>query len=135
MQYEPCNGTCYAYEDVFNLKELANDPERLETLMSKLLKAHGPACGNEHIRYGIDLDEKLNTFVGSFMHFNKLELVAGKDATQVLESLCDLVNDYYESEDGKKEIEANPGLGHSVCEHGEDTELRQFVLKASGLAA
>lgn len=134
MRYEPCQGTCYAWDSVFSMRQLAENPAHLDAVMGKLLKAHGPACGNRHIGYGIDYSEA-GYYVASFVHFGRLDLLTGTNPTELFESLLDFVNKYWETVEGKREIQDNPGLGHGVCEHGEETELKEFVLKASGLLA
>jgi hypothetical protein len=129
MQYEPCDGTCYAWDSRAPIEViLENDKPRLNTLVKALTKIHEPACGNINIRYGIDLDEDNYLFIGSFYHYGHLELFSNKDIIVLLETMCQYIEAFYSTDIGKMELATSPGLGHDVCEHGEDNKLQNFIV-------
>ncbi len=132
MHYEPCQGLCYSWEDVVDVSELASDPERYARLKASMIQIHEPSCGDDQIRYAIDLDEDNALFVASFMHYGKLELLSGKNLVDLLEEFCVMVTAYWESDVGVLELEAGNGVGHDVCEHGKDHQLDAFMDKFSG---
>lgn len=144
MQYEPCNGDCYAWGDdddddvkhentasFSSIRSLKDNLPRLKSLMDRLVKIHEPLCGNANMRYAIDQDTKTGLYVGSFWHYGKLELVMNSTILNTLEDLIEMVLKHITSEAGIAEVAADPGLGHSVCHYGEDQDLRKFVLKAA----
>ncbi len=132
MHYEPCQGTCYSWEDVVDVSELSSDPERYARLKASMIQIHQPACGDEKIRYAIDLDEANGLFIASFMHYGKLELLTGKNLVDLLEEFCVMVTAHWGTETGILELEAGGGFGHRVCKHGEDRQLNAFMDKFSG---
>jgi hypothetical protein len=142
MQHEPCNGMCYApsydggenFESFKAMNAFKNDLPRLKKFFENLLKVHEPLCGNEKLRIAIDVDDIANIYVGSFMHFNKLETVIGDNILDTLEAIIEIALTVYETEDFKKDLVANPGQGHDVCDHGEDHDLKKFVLRETGIA-
>ena len=127
MKYEPCNGACYVGSNVVDLSELQNNIPRFHNIINKMIKIHDPACGNENIRYGIDLDEDNQLFVASFMHNNKLELLSGVNLVPLLEKFCDMAIAYWNSDIGKEELRDYKGLGHDVCTHGKNDDLIKFI--------
>ena len=145
MQYEPCNGECYAYDggdddnsddrpdgdDTLPLGPLRFDKPRLKRIMDKLIAMHEPLCGNKNLRYGIDLDEKNDLFIGSFWHYGKLELFTGKKLYDLVEEMADFILAFYKTEAYAEESKDDKGLGHSVCEYGEDDDLRRFMIRTS----
>lgn len=156
MQYEPCMGTCYAWDndkddddrdtdrggtstsdddggdsDILPLHHLANDLPRLKALMTKLVAMHQELCGNKNLRYGIDLDEDNQIFIGSFLHYGKLELFTETCHIRLIEKMADYVLPFYETDAYKEESKFDKGLGHDVCEHGEDDDLRRFIVRTS----
>ena len=132
MKYEPCNGKCYTAPNTFPLNPVVTDAEATE-LLDKVIEMHEFACGNEGLAYGIDLDEEREVFVGSFLHFGNLDLVTSDTAMGCLANLHEVVMEWRNSDAGSTTLRENPGLGHDVCEHGEDQDLRAFALKFSGL--
>lgn len=142
MQYEPCNGMCYAwskdngdenFESFKAMNAFKTDLPRLKKFFQMLTKVHEPLCGNEKLRIAIDVDTVANIYVGSFIHFNKLETVIGDNILDTLEAIFEITLGVYETEDFKKDLAANPGKGHNVCEHGEDHDLKVFVLRQAGI--
>jgi len=146
MQYEPCNGDCYSYDDSDDDNSSESDSEdsdqlplgplrwdlkRMKNIIDKLVAMHQPLCGNVNLRYGIDLDETNNIFIGSFWHYGKLELFTGKDLYNLVESMADFILTFYTTEAYAEESKNDKGLGHSVCHYGEDQDLRRFMIRAS----
>lgn len=153
MQYEPCNGLCYAWDndddsagsgiggggsidddkdtDILPLRALRNDPTRLKSIMVKLVAMHQELCGNTNIRYGIDLDEDRGIFIGSFWHYGKLELFTDTNHITLIEQMADFVLPFYQTEAYGEESKHDKGVGHSVCEHGEDDDLLRFIIRTS----
>lgn len=138
MQYEPCDGLCYApsydpmdenYESFFAIRGLKDDKPRLAKLLTKLTEIHEPLCGNKNMRYAIDKDDVAGTFVGSFWHYGKLELVLGDNLLNTIEDLSELILRHFQTQSHKQDLKNDPGLGHSVCEHGVDEDLRTFVIE------
>lgn len=134
MQYEPCNGECYAPGDVLNLSGLSKDVPRRERLLADLKAIHDPICGNAAYRYGMDLDEESGTFVASFWHAGKLELFAGSGMVAVLEDFCQAVKFHFQTVEGIRELQDNPGLGAEVCRHSEGNKLDEFMREHGGIA-
>lgn len=158
MQYEPCNGECYAWDrddddrgsdsgsgsggsggsddddkdtDIMPLRALRNDPIRLKSVMTKLVSMHEELCGNKNLRYGIDLDEDRNIFIGSFWHYGKLELFTETCHIRLIEKMADFVIPFYKTEAYFEESKQDKGLGHTVCEHGENDNLLRFIIRTS----
>ncbi len=147
MQYEPCNGDCYAYDpsddtdspddtkddDQLPLGPLRFDKPRLKAIIDKLVAMHQPLCGNVNLRYGIDLDEENKLFIGSFWHYGKLELFTGKELYILVEQMADYILAFYKTEAYAEESKNDKGLGHDVCHYGEDQDLRRFMIRVSGI--
>lgn len=133
MKYEPCNGRCYEYDDVLKIKDFSMSLQDAATLLDRIIAIHEPACGNEHLAYGMDYDEGTGVFVASFQHFGQLDLFTSTDGVECMNKLIDGALAWYSSEDGKRLLAEHPGEGHNVCEHGEDHDLRRFALRFSGL--
>lgn len=102
--------------------------------MECMVVMHEPVCGNRNTRLGLDVDEESGTFVGSFLHYGRLELVAASNPVQAIIRLSNLVALHIQSEAWKLELASDPGLGHEVCEHGHDEDLKKFSLEHSGLS-
>lgn len=149
MQYEPCSGTCYAWDppsggddddssddtssdgDILPLRALRNNVPRLKSVMTNLVAMHQELCGNKNLRYGIDFDEDTGIYIGSFWHYGKLELFSAKDHIDAIEKMSGFVLNFYQTDVYKEESKVDKGLGHNVCEHGEDDNLRRFIIKSS----
>jgi hypothetical protein len=134
MKYEPCNGECYVPDDVINLSFLAENLIELKKITAKLIKAHEPLCGDENLAYAIDFDDVNKLFIGTFLHYRKLELFCGKDMLSVLNQLCDGAIAHFASPEGLRELKSAAALGHDVCEHGKDEDLLHFMIKHSGIS-
>lgn len=132
MRYEPCNGRCYAPDEVLELKELSLSMAEAAILLDRILAIHEPACGNENLAYGMDYDEDTEVFVASFIHFVSLDLFVSRDGIACINKLIDGALDWYTSEEGKAKLDRYPG-NHEACEHGDDHDLRRFALRFSGL--
>lgn len=133
MKYEPCNGRCYEYDDVLKIKDFSMSLTDAAILLDRIIAIHEPACGNEHLAYGMDYDEDTDVFVTSFRHFGDLDLYTSKDGVECMNKLIDGALAFYRSDEGKRLLAEHPGKGHEVCEHGEDHDLRRFALRFSGL--
>lgn len=133
MKYEPCSGQCYDHRDVLRISGLGGQVEEMAALLAKIVKIHEPACGNLHLAYGLDLDEETNTFVASFQHYGAIELFVAPNAFKALNDLADVALAYYATDAYAEAVKAQPGVGHDVCEHGNDQDLRHFALQYSGL--
>lgn len=134
MKYEPCDGRCYAWEDVINMEELGVDVKSAAALLDRIINIHEPACGNENLAYALDYDEDSKVFIASFIHYGSLDLFADQKALGALNKLIDAALLYYSTEEYKTLVKEKPGKGHDVCEHGEDHDLRRFAMKFSGLS-
>ncbi len=113
MGYEPCKGDCYCYDDVLPIDEL--DSTRKAAVVQKLLDMHAPMCGNEALRYGVDLVE---TFLGT-------------DMLGVVDQIADSALAHFASEQFAKEAALAPGLGRGVCAYGNDASLVDFIQKTA----
>lgn len=154
MKYEPCTGQCYAYSDVMRIHTLGLDMKGAAEFLKRLLKIHGPSCGNESIQFRLDADEferdgyheaaqvglvpctdKDTRFVASFYHYGSLDLFAGDTPLQAMNKMIDAVLAWYESDEGKQLIKRDSPNTHRdmVCEHGTDNKLINFAIEFSGL--
>ena len=121
MKYQPCSGACYAPDEVLDLASVP-EPERT-ALVSGLISIHEPACGNDKVRYALDLDEGDGLFIASMIIDGELTLYTSRSAVGALVDLIAGASAFWETEHGKQ-IAA---LGdHDVCEHGKDQDLRSF---------
>lgn len=136
MQYEPCNGDCYAHgQEFFKLmKSLLDDEAKFKTLTEKLVKIHEPLCGNVNLRYAMDLDENTGVYIGTFTHYGRLELFSNKDPIKLMDEMADNILKHFKSDRWQEELEMEKGLGHSVCHYGEDEDLRKFIRRTAELA-
>jgi len=133
MKYEPCNGRCYAPDEVLNIKEFSMPLMDAAVLLDRIIKIHEPACGNDNLSYGMDYDEVSGVFIASFIHFGELDLFTSRSGLECMNSLIDGALSWYESDTAKEKLSSNPGVSHSACQHGEDYDLRRFALRFSGL--
>jgi len=129
MQYEPCNGQCYTDDEVLSLANMTPD-EAIE-MMDLLTAIHEPACGNANVRYAIDLNERV--FVAVFLHYGKIETFADTSLTGVVRALATAAKAHFASPIWQQELLLGGDLGHRVCHHGEDEDLRRFMVQHGGL--
>lgn len=145
MKYEPCAGQCYAYSDVMRIHTLGLDVQGAVVFLQRLLAIHEPSCGNSEIQYRLDADEFTRStgasrstpdtrFVASFYHYGALDLFAGDSPREAIDAMIDAALAYYASEQFEVDrAKHGGGLGHDVCEHGQDRKLVDFALAFSGL--
>ena len=121
MKYQPCNGMCYCADEVL---DLASVPEAdRAALVSGLIAIHEPACGNDRVRYALDLDEGVGLFIASMIVDGELTLYTSRSPAGALADLIAGAQAFWATEHGKQ-IAA---LGdHDVCEHGKDQDLVAF---------
>lgn len=129
MGYEPCKGDCYAYDDVLPVQDLA--PGARERVMAKLLEMHAPMCGNEALRYGVDLDEERRLFVGFFYHYGAIETFVSDDMISCVESIADCALEHFKSSQFAEETKISQGLGRSACAYGRDEDLVSFIKRTA----
>jgi hypothetical protein len=149
MRYEPCTGRCYAYSDVMRIHTLGLTAANAVAFLERLVKVHEPSCGNSEIQFRLDADEFLREeymggdyqdvqhtrFVASFYHYGSLDLFAADTPLEAMNEMIDAALAYYDSDAYASDVAAKPGLGHSVCEHGDDKKLIEFAINFSGLSA
>ena len=147
MKYESCTGRCYAYSDVLRIHTLGLDAAGAAEFLQRLVKIHEPSCGNDQIQFRLDADEFTRSvytgggdedlpdvrFVASFYRYGSLDLFAGDTPLEALNKLIDAALAYYETDEYRALAAARPGLGHGVCEHGDDKKLVEFAIAFSGL--
>jgi len=147
MKYEACTGRCYAYSDVMRIHTLGLTTANAAAFLERLVKVHEPSCGNSEIQFRLDADEFLRAeymggdyedvehtrFVASFYHYGALDLFAADSPLDALNQMIDAALAYYASDDYRTDAAARPGLGHDVCEHGDDKKLLEFAISFSGL--
>lgn len=127
---EACRGDCYAYSLVLDLRQTGWSTAELKCAGKALLGTHARICGNGNFRLGVDLDERLNLFFGSFYHYGAQETCVGASILQVIEELAEIAGRYFDSEQYKLDMQSDPGLGRSACAHGDDAALVDWMLKA-----
>ena len=66
FKYEPCNGTCYCYEEIF-YEELRGQPH-VSSLIDLVVQAHDNLCDNPDYSFGIDKCEFRNFKLASVAH-------------------------------------------------------------------
>lgn len=133
MKYESCSGRCYEHSDVMRIRTLGLDAQGAATFLRRLLSIHEPSCGNAEIAFRLDLDEDLEVFVASMSRYGALDLYADKTALGAMNKLIDGALRYFDSDEYREQVAAKPGLGHGVCEHGDDRKLIDFAISFSGL--
>lgn len=133
MKYESCTGMCYAWSDVVRIHDFGLNMKSASEFLHRLVKAHDQLCGNDQLAYALDVDEETETFVASFQRYGALDLFVGKTPLEAMNKLIDAALSYYESDEYRDNVAAKPGLGHDVCEHGEDKKLLDFAISFSGL--
>jgi hypothetical protein len=129
MGYEPCKGDCYAYDDVLPLDEL-NEADKAE-IQVKLLQMHNPMCGNAAMRYGVDLDENRQVYIGFFYHFGAIETMSDVTLKGIVNQILDCALAHFATEQYREEIRQHPGLGRDACAYGTDAALMDFVRRSA----
>lgn len=153
MKYEACTGQCYAHSDVMRIHTLGLDVKGAAEFLKRLLKMHGPSCGNNSIEFRLDEDtfyrkvpiengyddhvfenKAFTRFVASFWHYGTLDLFGGDTPLEALNKMIDAALAWYETKEGKELIERDsPPARASVCHHGTDEKLVEFAIEFSGL--
>lgn len=133
MQYESCSGQCYANDDVIQIRSLGLDVVGAGVFLNRLLAMHGPSCGNPQLAFRLDVDDDRNMFVASMQRYGALDLYMDETAHGAMNKLIDGALRYYETDEYKALIAAQPGQGSQVCHHGEREKLVEFAVKFSGL--
>lgn len=137
MQYESCNGQCYAYSDVMRIHTLGLDAQGAAAFLKRLVAMHAPSCGNDQLGFKLDVDEttfEAPVFVASFQRYGALDLFLGKTPLEAMDKMIDGALAYYRSD----EYKAHPTTEHSrhaICHHGTDDKLIEFAIEFSGLDA
>ena len=128
---EPCQGDCYAEDDVLCIRERWTVDE-IRLAMTHLLDIHKEICGNANYRLGVDYAEDTKTFIGTFYHFGALEMVTGASVQEVIDGLADVTKSYFESPQYGNDMIKDPGLGHTACQHGDEAALKAWMAKQGG---
>lgn len=148
MKYESCSGQCYAPSDAMRIHTLGLDMQGAAAFLTRLVAMHEPSCGNPNIEFRLDVDEftremytrrapdelvQDERFIASFYHYGSLDLFAGDTALEAMNLMIDAALAYYQS--AEYLAQADKGLGHGVCHHGDDKKLIEFAIEFSGLDA
>lgn len=91
FKYEPCNGTCYAYQPIFLSEMKKVDSKSKVTLVSKIVEAHDNMCDNPDYFFGIDLCEKTGLFIGHFVQPDRTDIFSGPSLKECIEEMCESV--------------------------------------------
>lgn len=129
---EPCDGDCYEYDDVLDVRGEGWTSEQIRMTMTHLLGIHANICGNANYRLGVDLDENTNIFIGTFYRFGALDVVTGRSVQEVVEALAGATSTYFASETYSNDVARDAGLGRGACAHGDDTALKMWMAKVGG---
>ena len=89
FKYEPCNKTCYAYCSKLMTELRALSRNCRESLVAKMVKAHGHLCDNPAYSLGLDVEEAMNVFVAHLRTPEKTELFCGREFENVVLSVCE----------------------------------------------
>jgi hypothetical protein len=135
MKYESCNGECYDHSDVMKIRTLGLDVQGAVHFIRRLIEMHRPSCGNDQLAFRLDVSDKFDIFIASFEHYGALDLFEGKTALEAMDAMIDAVLAYYKTDEYKKLVAERPGVGHTMCRHGEDDKLVHFAIDFSGLGA
>lgn len=125
MQYEPCLGTCYEYDDILmgEIHKLKKDKNKLNKLLNCLNYIHDKTCGDKEVGFLLDYDE--NQFIGTFIYPKGSHPFIAKDLVVCYEKFVKLIDWYY------KEHIVN--VDKQVCDHGRDDNIITFTLEKAGL--
>ena len=86
FKYEPCNGTCYCYEEIF-YEELRGQPH-VSSLIDLVVQAHDNLCDNPDYSFGIDKCEFTGIFVGFFRTPTRTETYTAYTLTGCIKQVC-----------------------------------------------
>lgn len=91
FKYEPCNGTCYAPEDVFfsQMKQIQQN-EKLK-IIEKIVTAHDKMCDNPSYSFGLDMCEKTNLFIGHFNQPDRLDVFTGVTLQECIDDMTSYI--------------------------------------------
>ena len=91
FKYEPCNGTCYVWDDDFyeGLRHLG--AESRITLVNLVTKAHDKLCDNPDFYFGLDKCEKTGLFIGHFRQPTRLDIFTGTTLVEAINEMCDFI--------------------------------------------
>lgn len=125
MQYEPCLGTCYAYDDILMLEinKLKENKKDLNKLLKCLESIHDRTCGNTEIGFTLDYDE--NMFIGTFVSPDNTQSFCSPSLIGCYEKFVQILNWYSETHNIYKD--------KSVCDHGREENIVKFTLEKAGL--
>lgn len=126
MQYEPCLGTCYAYDDILMLEinKLKSNKTKLNKLLQCLEFIHDKTCGNKDIGFTLDYDEGL--FLGVFLTPNNTQAFCSYSLVGCYEKFVKILSWYLEL----NIIENNK----EVCDHGREANIVSFTLEKAGIS-
>lgn len=124
MGYEPCKGDCY-WSKILPLGDL--DVADKAEIEAKLIQMHDPMCGNAAMRYGVDLDEDRQVYVGFFYHFGAVETMTDPSLKGIINQILDCALSHFASEQYQEEIQMYPGLGRDACAYGTNEKLLDFI--------
>jgi hypothetical protein len=137
MKHESCTGQCYEYDGVAKIKGLGLDIMGAAAFLRRLIALHEPSCGNSQIGFSLDVDDEreVPVYVASMQRYGALDLWIGDSSREALDKLIDGALAWYASDEGKRLLQEQPGVGHDACHHGDDRALVEFAIAHSGLAA
>lgn len=126
MQYEPCLGTCYEYDDILmeEFRKLRTQPDKLKSLLEDLNFIHEKSCGNSTLGFILDYDEQ--TFIGSFLYDGMSHAFVGKNINEVYSKFKDLINLYY-LDNPETEVHKHE------CDHGRDDNIISWTLDKANI--
>lgn len=125
MQYEPCLGTCYEYDDILmdEINKLKKDKKQLDVFLKCLDYIHDKTCGDIEVGFLLDYDEK--QFIGTFFYPQGCSPFIAKNLVTCYEKFVKLIDWYY--------TENTVKVNKEVCNHGRENNIIQFTLEKAGL--
>lgn len=120
MQYEPCLGTCYAYDQELmkQLFLLQSQPDKFNDLLNNLNYIHDKSCGNLNLGFILDYDE--NMFIGTFLYDTQSQSFIGKDLNDVYNKFKILIDLYYGQNKTVKTFKDS-------CDYGRDDNIIEWT--------
>lgn len=91
FKYEPCNGGCYQYKDVFfmEMKKLSSTSKN--EMVKLIVDAHDKLCDNPEYYFGLDMCEKTGLFIGHFVQPSRTDVFSGTTLEQCINDMCSYV--------------------------------------------